>query len=102
MLKNLPPSLRQQAVKKIELFQDVGMHRHLKVHKLSGELDDQYSFSVNYKPESFLFICPQNQNLRISPLLEITMFTTNKTKAPTQGTSVLDGSLYTPIILPQR
>ena len=49
MLKKLPVSLQKQAIKKIETFQDTSNHQSLRVHKLSGELDEQYSFSINYK-----------------------------------------------------
>jgi mRNA-degrading endonuclease YafQ of YafQ-DinJ toxin-antitoxin module len=47
--KNFPDSLKQEIKEKIVLFQDEVNHRQLRVHKLSGSLKDQYSFSVNYK-----------------------------------------------------
>lgn len=48
-LKKLPPGLIEEAKGKIMLFHHEKNHEHLKVHKLSGRLKDQYSFSVNFQ-----------------------------------------------------
>ena len=57
MLKALIPSLQNDAIEKIQLFQDVKNHHALKVHKLRGRLKDQYSFSVNYQIRiTFIYI----------------------------------------------
>ncbi len=45
----LPADLQDEIVEKVESFKDVGNHRSLKVHKLSGSIKDRLSFSVNYK-----------------------------------------------------
>ncbi len=47
--KSLPMTLQDEAIEKIELFKNQENHKLLKVHKLSGQLSDFYSFSVNYK-----------------------------------------------------
>ena len=48
-LKKLEPSLREEVLEKIELFQKNKRDTSLKVHKLSGKLKDRYSFSINYR-----------------------------------------------------
>ena len=48
-LKKLPPLLQQEAVEKIELFQQDSKSSLLKTHKLKGRLKDRWSFSVNYQ-----------------------------------------------------
>jgi mRNA-degrading endonuclease YafQ of YafQ-DinJ toxin-antitoxin module len=48
-LKKLPAELQEEAVEKICLFKDKSNHRQLKVHKLKGELNGKWSFSVNYR-----------------------------------------------------
>lgn len=45
----LPPELQEEAVEKIELFEDPKQHRSLRVHKLKGALAGKYSFSVNFR-----------------------------------------------------
>lgn len=45
----LPPELQEEAVEKIELFEDPKQHRSLRVHKLKGALAEKYSFSVNFR-----------------------------------------------------
>lgn len=47
--KSLPESLKQEVKEKIILFQDEKNHQQLRVHKLRGDLKDQYSFSVTYQ-----------------------------------------------------
>ena len=46
--KKLPIALQDEANEKIALLCDHGNHKTLKVHKLHGQLDGRYSFSVNY------------------------------------------------------
>ena len=41
--------LQDEVLEKIELFKDIKSHKQLKVHKLHGNLKEQWSFSVNYK-----------------------------------------------------
>lgn len=48
-LGKLPSALQEEALEKIEMFKDPKNHRLLKVHKLTGRLKEQYSFSVNYR-----------------------------------------------------
>ena len=49
MLRKLERSLREEAVEKIELFENDPTHSQLKAHKLKGKLKNRYSFSVNYQ-----------------------------------------------------
>lgn len=48
-MKKTDVELREEIIEKLELFKDSRNHNSLKVHKLHGELDGKYSFSVNYK-----------------------------------------------------
>ncbi len=48
-LKKLPVELIEETKEKILLFTQDSNHPILKVHKLTGKLKGQYSFSVNYK-----------------------------------------------------
>jgi plasmid maintenance system killer protein len=48
-INKLEKGLQNEALEKIELFKDLSNHKILKVHKLSGKLSAQYSFSINYK-----------------------------------------------------
>jgi mRNA-degrading endonuclease YafQ of YafQ-DinJ toxin-antitoxin module len=48
MFKRLEPALREEVQEKIAVFQDTDNHQRLRVHKLTGRLSGQYSFSVNY------------------------------------------------------
>jgi addiction module RelE/StbE family toxin len=48
-LKKLHPNLQEEAVEKVELFEQNPKHPSLKMHKLKGRLKDRWSFSVNYK-----------------------------------------------------
>jgi plasmid maintenance system killer protein len=47
--KHLPTGLQLEVKEKIALFRDPKNHRALKVHKLTGNLKEQFAFSVNYK-----------------------------------------------------
>ncbi len=47
--KKLEKDLQNEAIEKIELFEEGVQHPFLKTHKLKGKLKDRYSFSVNYK-----------------------------------------------------
>ena len=47
--KGLESALKEEIKEKIELFKHSSNHSLLKVHKLKGELQNIYSFSVNYK-----------------------------------------------------
>ncbi len=49
MLRKLERSLQEEAVEKIELFENDPTHSQLKTHKLKGKLKNRYSFSVNYQ-----------------------------------------------------
>jgi mRNA-degrading endonuclease YafQ of YafQ-DinJ toxin-antitoxin module len=49
MYAKLSPALKSEAKEKISLFQDKTHHTRLKVHKLTGELEGTFSFSVNYR-----------------------------------------------------
>jgi len=46
---SLDKELQDEVIEKIELFKDTKNHKKLKVHKLHGELKEQWSFSVNYQ-----------------------------------------------------
>ncbi|MEK7553044.1 MAG: type II toxin-antitoxin system mRNA interferase toxin, RelE/StbE family [Patescibacteria group bacterium] len=48
-LKKLDPAIQAEAIEKISLFKTGDYGRQLKVHKLSGWLNDRYSFSVDYR-----------------------------------------------------
>lgn len=47
--KKLPLYIRELAVNKTELFIIEPFHPSLDTHKLSGELDGFWSFSINYR-----------------------------------------------------
>lgn len=47
--KKLVPDLKEEVKSAIGLFTDKTNHERLRVHKLSGRMEDRYSFSVNYK-----------------------------------------------------
>ncbi|MDO8579503.1 MAG: hypothetical protein Q7R72_01365 [bacterium] len=47
--KKLERQITNEALKKINLFKDPDNHQNLKVHKLHGEMNDSFSFSVNHK-----------------------------------------------------
>ena len=47
--QKLEPQLQEEILEKIGLFKNPKNHKRLKVHKLTGQLSDRYSFSVNYK-----------------------------------------------------
>jgi addiction module RelE/StbE family toxin len=49
MLRKLELSLQEEAIEKIELFENDPTHSQLKAHKLKGKLKNRYSFSVNYQ-----------------------------------------------------
>ena len=49
MLRKLERTLQEEAVEKIELFENDPTHSQLKAHKLKGKLKNRYSFSVNYQ-----------------------------------------------------
>lgn len=49
MYKRLDRNLKEEIKDKVELFINKINHEKLKVHKLKGNLDNTYSFSVNYK-----------------------------------------------------
>lgn len=46
--KKLNPHLRQEVKDSIEKFKNEENHIKLKVHKLTGRMEDMYAFSVNY------------------------------------------------------
>lgn len=48
-LKKLSPSLREEAIEKVELFKNSTHHAALRVHALKGSLKGWWSFSVNYR-----------------------------------------------------
>jgi mRNA-degrading endonuclease YafQ of YafQ-DinJ toxin-antitoxin module len=48
LYKKLHPDLQVEVKEKINLFKSPDNHDSLRVHKLSGKLKNQYSFSVNY------------------------------------------------------
>ncbi len=48
-MNKLSETLREEAIEKIELFKNPENHVHLRVHKLKGELEGRFSFSVNYR-----------------------------------------------------
>ncbi len=47
--KGLTESLKQEVKEKIILFRDERNHQQLRVHKLRGDLKDQYSFSITHQ-----------------------------------------------------
>lgn len=47
--KKLPQSIRESAIDKIELFINEPFHSSLDTHKLIGELDGFWAFSINYR-----------------------------------------------------
>ena len=49
MYKWLPSSLKEEVKEKIDIFKKKENHIKLKVHKLKGNLQNTYSFSVNYQ-----------------------------------------------------
>jgi len=68
-LKKLPPELLEEAKEKLSLFKDEHNHQALKVHKLSGGLKDQYSFSVNYQTRIvFYYISKKNKQVLLTAI----------------------------------
>ena len=57
----LPSSLQDEVFEKIDFFKDAKNHQKLKVHKLKGRLNSQYSFSVNYKYRIIFMYETKNQ-----------------------------------------
>jgi addiction module RelE/StbE family toxin len=53
--KDLENNLQDEILEKIELLKDIKNHKQLKVHKLHGHLNEQWSFSVNYKYRIIFF-----------------------------------------------
>ena len=49
LYKSLPIPLQWEVKEKIRLFRDPKNHQGLNVHKLRGQLHEQYSFRVNYQ-----------------------------------------------------
>jgi addiction module RelE/StbE family toxin len=47
--KKLSRVLQEEAVEKIELFENIRNHNALRVHTLHGKFKGHLSFSVNYK-----------------------------------------------------
>ncbi len=47
--KKLEKDLQDEIIEKIALFRNIKNHKHLKVHKLGGNMKGRYSFYVNYK-----------------------------------------------------
>ncbi len=47
--KHLTESLKEEVKGKIAMFADERNHHQLQVHKLRGDLRDQYGFSINYR-----------------------------------------------------
>lgn len=47
--KKLSPSLRQEVLQKIKVFEADHTDSQLKTHKLHGNLKDFWSFSINYR-----------------------------------------------------
>jgi mRNA-degrading endonuclease YafQ of YafQ-DinJ toxin-antitoxin module len=48
-LKKLHLDLREEVLRKIEIFEENHMHISLKTHRLQGKMKNLYSFSVNYR-----------------------------------------------------
>ncbi len=46
--KKLPTALQEEIMEKVKLLKNEPRHPFLKTHKLKGELDESYTFSVNY------------------------------------------------------
>ncbi len=70
MLKTLSQALQEEAMEKIDLFQNPDTHRLLKVHKLQGRLAGKYSFSVNYSTR-IIFQFTKIRSPRAASLLAI-------------------------------
>jgi mRNA-degrading endonuclease YafQ of YafQ-DinJ toxin-antitoxin module len=49
LFRKLDPNLQEEVLEKVELLKNPANHQSLKVHKLSGKFEGNYSFSVNYK-----------------------------------------------------
>ena len=47
--KKLSSKLQEEALEKIEMFQEVNQYSPLHVHKLKGRMEGRWSFSVNYR-----------------------------------------------------
>ena len=61
MLRKLELSLQEEAIEKIELFENDPTHSHLKAHKLKGKLKNRYSFSVNYQTRIVYIYLSKNE-----------------------------------------
>lgn len=49
IFSQLENSLKEEALVKLEMFRDPKSHINFKVHKLKGNQNKHYCFSVNYK-----------------------------------------------------
>ena len=58
----LPQNIQLMAVKKIVLFETNQFNPCLKTHKLKGELQDFYSFSVNHQYRILFEFLSKNKN----------------------------------------
>lgn len=45
----LENDLQEEVLEKIDVFKNTDNYKILKVHKLKGKLNDEYSFSINYR-----------------------------------------------------
>ncbi|MBI5793552.1 hypothetical protein HZA87_00475 [Candidatus Uhrbacteria bacterium] len=64
--KKLVPGLQIEVKQALELFADKGNHDRLRVHKLSGRMEDRYSFSVNYKIRVVFRFLPDGRALLLT------------------------------------
>jgi mRNA-degrading endonuclease YafQ of YafQ-DinJ toxin-antitoxin module len=58
MYKALSSAQQEELIDKVDLFNDPVNHKVLKVHKLTGRLNDRYSFSINYKTRVVFMFLP--------------------------------------------
>jgi addiction module RelE/StbE family toxin len=61
MFRKLESALQEEAVEKIELFEENPNHLQLKAHKLKGRLKNRYSFSVNYQTRIIYTLLSKNE-----------------------------------------
>lgn len=64
--KKLVSTLQEEVKSAIELFADKANHDRLRVHKLSGRMEDRYSFSVNYKIRIVFRFLPDGRALLLT------------------------------------
>lgn len=66
--KKLDPGLQDEVLEKIKQFRNQKNHRTLGVHKLTGDMKEQWAFSVNYHDRVVFYF---GKNKKTAYLLDV-------------------------------